>query len=210
MALVLLSQTSRTRSPRALISHSVDDEPQLISLMVQHTNPGLACSPDKAQVEVPSSAGGSTNVSSREVSKYGGSAARRRPNLSITSPYESIVDSTCRQPLKADCRFCTGRFYTVPPSFARLQNTSRLESDCFHTPNLFTKPSFAPSTHEPAFLSNRSPNTILFSLLCFSFCPLASKHEHAFSQRSRQTPPLSSTSSPWPHPPSRLGGAYRP
>jgi len=44
------------------------------------------------------------NVSSREVSKDGGSTARRRPNLSITS---------------------------------------RLESDCFHTPNLFTKPSFA-------------------------------------------------------------------
>ena len=59
------------------------------------------------------------NVSSREVSKGVGSTARCRPNLSITSPYESIDDSTCRppltlskradstyrQPLKADCRF---------------------------------------------------------------------------------------------------------
>ena len=61
------------------------------------------------------------NVSSREVSKDGGSTARRRPNLSITSPYELIVDSTCRQPPKADCRFCTGRLHTVPPSFARFQ-----------------------------------------------------------------------------------------
>ena len=39
----------------------------------------------QGQIEVPGSAGGSTNVSSREVSKDGGSAARRRLNLSITS-----------------------------------------------------------------------------------------------------------------------------
>ena len=48
------------------------------------------------------------NVMSRWcVNKYGGSAARRRPNRSITSPYdyESNVDSTSRQPLKADCSF---------------------------------------------------------------------------------------------------------
>ena len=42
----------RTRSPRALTSRRVDDGPQLISLTVQHTNPGLACPPDKVQVEV--------------------------------------------------------------------------------------------------------------------------------------------------------------
>ena len=85
----------------ALTPRKVDDGPQLISLTVQHTNPGLAHSPDKAQIE----------VSSREVSKYGGSVGRRRPKLSNTSPYESIrragrlshcpkkADSTCRQPL---------------------------------------------------------------------------------------------------------------
>ena len=51
-----------TRSPRALTSRRVDDGPQLISLMVQHTNSGLACSPDKAQVEGPSSASGTNFV----------------------------------------------------------------------------------------------------------------------------------------------------
>ena len=39
------------------------------------------------------------NVSSHEVSTDGGSTARRRPNLSITSPQESITGSRCRQPL---------------------------------------------------------------------------------------------------------------
>ena len=108
---------------------------------VQHTNPGLARSPDKAQIVVRAPQADRQCVEWL-VSKDGGSTARRRPNLSITSPYESIIYSTCRQPLKADCHFCTGRFHTVPPSFARFQNTSRLESDCFHIPNLFTKPSF--------------------------------------------------------------------
>ena len=56
-------------------------------------------------IEVPSSAGGSANVSSREVSTDGGSTARRRLNRSITSPYESIVDSTCRPPLKSPLPF---------------------------------------------------------------------------------------------------------
>ena len=42
----------RAQSPRALTSRRVEDGPQLISLTVQHTNPGLACPPDKAQVEV--------------------------------------------------------------------------------------------------------------------------------------------------------------
>ena len=50
-----LSFPHRTRSPRALTPHKVDDGPQMISLKVQHTNPGLACSPDKAQIEVPGS-----------------------------------------------------------------------------------------------------------------------------------------------------------
>uniref|UniRef100_A0A8C4N7L5 Carbohydrate (N-acetylgalactosamine 4-sulfate 6-O) sulfotransferase 15 n=1 Tax=Eptatretus burgeri TaxID=7764 RepID=A0A8C4N7L5_EPTBU len=36
-----------------------------LSLTVHHTNPGLACSPDKAQIEVLSPPGGSTNVSRR-------------------------------------------------------------------------------------------------------------------------------------------------
>ena len=42
----------RVWSPRALTSYRVEDGPQLISLTVQHTNPGLACPPDKVQVEV--------------------------------------------------------------------------------------------------------------------------------------------------------------
>ena len=52
---VLLPPSHRTRSPRALTPRKVDDGPQLISLTVQHTNPGLARSPDKAQIEVPGS-----------------------------------------------------------------------------------------------------------------------------------------------------------
>ena len=56
MELVLLLPPShRTRSPRALTLRKVDDGPQLLSLTVQHTNPGLARSPDKAQIEVPGS-----------------------------------------------------------------------------------------------------------------------------------------------------------
>ena len=33
----------------------INDGPQPISPKVQHTTPGLACSPDKAQIEVPGS-----------------------------------------------------------------------------------------------------------------------------------------------------------
>ncbi len=60
-----LSFPHRTRSPRALTPRKVDDGPQLISLTVQYTNPGLACSPDKAQIEVPGSGKRTANVSSR-------------------------------------------------------------------------------------------------------------------------------------------------
>ena len=56
MELVLpLPPSHRTWSLRALTPRRFDDGPQLISLTVQHTNPGLACSPDKAQIEVPGS-----------------------------------------------------------------------------------------------------------------------------------------------------------
>ena len=40
----------------------INDGPQLISLKVQHTNPGLAGAPDKAQIEV---AGSSKWISKR-------------------------------------------------------------------------------------------------------------------------------------------------
>ena len=33
----------------------INDGPQLISLKVQHTNPGLACALDKAQIGMPGS-----------------------------------------------------------------------------------------------------------------------------------------------------------
>ena len=53
MELVLpLPLSHRTRSPHALTPRKVDDRPQPISLTVQQTNPGLACSQDKAQIEV--------------------------------------------------------------------------------------------------------------------------------------------------------------
>ena len=51
----ILSFPHRTRSPHALTLRKVDDGPQLIPLKVQHTNPGLACALDKAQIEVPGS-----------------------------------------------------------------------------------------------------------------------------------------------------------
>ena len=56
----LLSQvTACARPPQQVPApRNVDDGPQLISLKVQHTNPGLACSPDKAQIEVPGSEAG--------------------------------------------------------------------------------------------------------------------------------------------------------
>ena len=57
-----LSFPHRTRSPRALThvrstaqDRQINDGPQPISPKVQHTNPGLAFSPDKAQIEVPGS-----------------------------------------------------------------------------------------------------------------------------------------------------------
>ena len=48
----------RARRPRARPTaqhRQINDGPQLISPKVQHANPGLACSPDKAQIEVPGS-----------------------------------------------------------------------------------------------------------------------------------------------------------
>ena len=48
--------TACARPPqRVPAPRNVDDGPQPISHTVQHTNPGLACSPDKAQIEVPGS-----------------------------------------------------------------------------------------------------------------------------------------------------------
>ena len=60
-AVLFLFRTAR--GLRALRPHArpmaqdrqINDGPQLISLKVQHTNPGLACAPDKAQIEVPGS-----------------------------------------------------------------------------------------------------------------------------------------------------------
>ena len=53
--ILILPPSHHTRSLRALTPRKVDNGPQLISLTVQHTNPGLARSPDKDQIEVPGS-----------------------------------------------------------------------------------------------------------------------------------------------------------
>ncbi len=62
--------------PRAMSTaqvRQINDGPQPISSKVQHTNPGLACSPDKAQIEVPGSGRlgpwDSKTSSGREVSR---------------------------------------------------------------------------------------------------------------------------------------------
>ena len=234
MALVRLSQTSHTRSPCALAPRNVDgtSPPDQrwasadLSLGPAHkSRPGLCTrqGPNRG-AELPRRI---DNVSSREVSKDGGSTARRRPNLSITSPQESIAGSMCRQPVlhslasktrapsQPTAVFQTQPFHEAFVSLASKPLRARLEN-----PTVFhTQYSFFRSLHSLASTQEHHLNRLQFctsaklklftrSSFALSFAP--STHEHAFSRRSRQTTPLSSTSSPWPHPPSRLGGAYRP
>ena len=59
---------------------------------VQHTNPGLACPPDKAQIEVLSSPGGSTNVS-RRWCQQGPSDAPASPLLPSRLPLRPLSSS---------------------------------------------------------------------------------------------------------------------
>ena len=48
-------RTLRPRARPTAQDRQINDGPQPISPKVQHTNPGLACSLDKAQIEVPGS-----------------------------------------------------------------------------------------------------------------------------------------------------------
>ena len=99
----LLLYSPRARSPRALTSRRVEDGPQLISLTVQHTNPGLDYPPDKALVEVrvPQA---DHNVSSREVSKDRQKVRRLLSGLPASKPDShfvlsvpfSVESPTCR------------------------------------------------------------------------------------------------------------------
>jgi len=130
---------------------------------VQHTNPGLARSQDKAQIEAELRR--RIDVSSREVSKDGGSTARRRPNLSITG-------SMCRQPL---LRSLTSKTRAL---FLR---------------SLRSLASFAPSTHEDAFLS-ATPFSKLRAPFFLSFLPFVPRAR--LSRRlPTKAPPLRVTSS---------------
>ena len=116
MALVLLlSQTSRTRSPRALAPRNVDgtsppdqrwasaDLSPGFSIQIQAW-PVLQTRP-RSRSELRRRI---DNVSSREVSKDGGSTARRRPNLSITFSF-----------LRVDRRF---EVQAASLTFARFEN----------------------------------------------------------------------------------------
>ena len=163
-----LSFSHHTWSPCALTPRKVDDGHQLISLKVQHTNPGLACSPDKAQIEVPGSGkriGKRVEplVSAGTVRGSGVSSPAfppRSPTSASSSQFLSLSNHLFfpfpRSPLKAGCRLSHGSILdvqagsaslpadpTLPPSFARFENTSVPRERLFSTHStLSLKPSF--------------------------------------------------------------------
>ena len=220
---VLLLPSHRTRSPRALTPRKVDDRPQPTSLTVQHTNPGLARSPDKAQVEVPSSAGGSITVSSRWCAQ-GPSEAPASPllpsRLEARLPLRPLflragrlshcpkkADSTCRPPL---LRSLASQSWL--PSLSR-QNPRRAGSlskaHCrFSTLNL----SFARFESRARFESDyfHTLNPIFFppvSSLVFSLRDTSPPLSLGEADKLR---PFASLPPFLPPPLNRLGGAYRP
>ena len=111
----------RFRARPTAQDHEINNGPQPISLKVQHTNPGLACAPDKAQIGVPGSGKRIGNMSSHEVSK---DRQRLRRFLSCLPASKPDFSTPCsqflslqnhlffpflRSPLKADCRFSHSR-----------------------------------------------------------------------------------------------------
>ena len=81
-----LSDPARSTAP----DRQVDNGFQLVSHKVQHTSPGLACSPDKAKSRCRAPAGWVHGIprrrrAVRSVGTVRGSVVRRRLNLSITS-----------------------------------------------------------------------------------------------------------------------------
>ena len=105
----------------------------------------------------------------------------------------------------------SGRSNTVPPSFARFSNTSMPRERLFP----HTAPSYDAYIRSLRSDSEHASKTRPFSKLRTPFLSRFSfvrsfDTRACLSQRSRQTPPLSFTSSFWPHPLSRLGGAYCP
>jgi len=154
-------------------------------------------------------ASGSANVSScwceQGPSEQGPSSPLLPSRLQARLPNSVLSVSPCRPPLPLPQKDRLN-VQAASLTFARFENPTVL-----HTQHSFSLVSL--STHEHPlnrlqFCTSAKLKLFTRSSLALSFAP--STHEHAFSRRSRQTPPLSSTSSPWPHPPSRLGGAYRP
>ena len=169
---VLLPPSHRTRSARALTPRKVDGtrppnqrwaSADLSQGSAYESRPGLFSRQGPSRgAELRRRI---DNVSSREVSKDGGSTARRRPNLSITSPYESIVDSPCRPPLPLPQK---GRLDVQAASltFARFENTSTLTRVTVSTHRTFLR-SLRFSRFEATPSTPRKPDwfshTILFS-----------------------------------------------
>ena len=171
--------------PRAMSMaqvRQINDGPQPISLMVQHTNPGLACAPDKAHIEVPSSAGASTTcrvVRRVRTVRISGVSSPAFPPRSPTSASSSQFLSLSNHLffLRVDHRFDVQVQLSLPAdsplpllffirspirragflSYVRsLRNTSTLSTACSF-PNCQNEPlnlrsSFSLSTHEDASL----------------------------------------------------------
>ena len=147
MALVLLSQTSRTRSPRALALRNVDGtSPPDQRWASADLSPGFSIQIQAWPIHKTRPKSRSQlcrridNVSSREVSRH-------RPTLSITG-------SMCRQPLLCSLASKTRALF--------LRSLRSLAS-------------FAPSIHEDAFLSATpfSKPRAHFFLLFLPFVPRA-------------------------------------
>ena len=124
--------------------------------------------------------------------------------LSVESPFlsfstlasQSQLPSLSRQNPRRAGRFSVspGRSNTVLLRSLASKTRARLESDCFHTLNPFTKPSFLSLRHTEHASRTRLffTHSTLFlsrSLLRFLSCSLASTHEHPLSAKPTNSSP---------------------
>ena len=218
----LPSQGSACARPpqRVPALRNVDDGPQPIPLKVQHTNPGLACSPDKAQIEVP----GSGKRIGKRVEPFvsagtvrgSGVSSPAFPPRSTTSQLRPLSFSLCRITfsfLGVDRRFDV---QAASLTFARFEAPAHpADRDSTLVVSLLPSlPFFRLVPHEKQTqLSRVQPPIGATTALTVSpqFLFVCSFDTRPVSLSDcRQTSPLRVTSSLLPHPLSRLGGAYLP